>query len=286
MSKHPYVQRTNEGGNFCGHDPLNPSFNLERPAKTGKGGIPRVLTLCMERITDYYDTPRKKIPSLDLVNGSPRKQRSERRESCICLLACLLKNTELSSLRIGIPTLKGFINFTVSLLAKYTRLTMSRTERALHDLKKAGLVTVSQPRQTLADGSVRGMVAVKAISKQVFRLFGLGVMLDFERKKASKRLKKKQDKWRKDKTSQPVTETEKARYAVFMNSMAQQVDLPVKSPSPQQSRRGSYQALQESNLKKQIALRAMQLRKQFPKLSREQCFAQAERQLQGLTAAS
>ena len=285
MTGHPYVPRVNEGGNFCGHDPLNPSFTLKRPAKTGKGGIPRVLTLCMKRITDYYDNPRKKIPSLDLVNGSPRQQRSERRESCTCLLACLLSNTEVVSLRTGVPTEKGFINFTVDFLANYSGLTMSRTERALHDLKAAGLVTVSQARKTLADGSIRGVAAVKVISKQVFRLFGLGVMLDIERKKARKRLKAKQDKWRKDKAAQPTTETEKARYAVFFNAVAKQIDLPVKS-SPQRSLNGSYQALQESNLKKQIALRAMQIRKQLPHLSCEQCYVQAERQLRGLTSTS
>jgi len=74
-----YVPRENLGGNFCGHAPLSPRFTLARPAKTGKGGIPRVLTLCAERLKDYYYSPRKVIPSLDLANGQVGNRNTSRR---------------------------------------------------------------------------------------------------------------------------------------------------------------------------------------------------------------
>lgn len=140
-----YIQRENLGGNFCGHDPRNPRFTLTRPAKTGKGGIPRVLTLCTERLQAYYDNPRKLIPSLDLANGSERQQRSERWEACILLLTVLLKYTDLASLRVGIPTTDGFLSLTVDYIAKQTGMTLKRVERALADLKTSGLVSIAQP---------------------------------------------------------------------------------------------------------------------------------------------
>ncbi|HCE5777278.1 MULTISPECIES: hypothetical protein [Pseudomonas aeruginosa group] len=59
------------------------------------------------------------------------------------------------------------------------------------DLKRANLLTVSQPRQLNEDGSWRGLAAVKAVSKHLFAAFGLGRRLGYERDRASKRLAKK-----------------------------------------------------------------------------------------------
>ena len=187
----PYAPRENLGGNFCGHDPLSPRFTLARPAKTGKGGIPRILTLCSERLKGYYYNPRKLIPSLDLANGSQRQQRSERRESCLLSLMALLKYTDLASLRVGIPTQDGFLSLTVDYIAKQTGMTLKRVERALADLKTSGLVTIAQPRKRLPDGYWKSLAAVKAISRNLFAIFGLDRRLKQERTKASKRLKQK-----------------------------------------------------------------------------------------------
>jgi len=187
----PYAPRDFLGGNSCGHDPRSPRLTLTRPAKTGKGGIPFVLSRLMTLLKGYYDNPRQIIPSLDLANGSNRQQRSERREACILMLTVLLKYTDLASLRVGIPTQNGFLDLTIDFLTKQTGMALRRAERALADLKAAGLVTIAQARKRLPDGSWKGLVAVKAISRHLFSLFGLGGMLKRERDKASKRLAKK-----------------------------------------------------------------------------------------------
>lgn len=210
-----HTDRINTGGNYCGHNPLQPVFTLPAPARKGKGGIPRVLTLCSERLTNYYYNPRKIIPSLDLANGSQRQQRSERRESCIRLMSALLKRVELASLRVGIPTNSGFMSYTVDYITTDTGMNQKRVERALSDLKKAGIVTVSQPREKLPDGSFKGLAAIKTISKNLFGLFGLGVMLKKERDKASKRLKEKVLQWEKAKE----TLTSKARATLFLGAL-------------------------------------------------------------------
>ena len=210
-----YIPRINQGGNFCGHVPARPQFGLKEPIKTGFKGIPRVLSLCAERLSGYYNRPRSVLPSLDLANKSTRQQRSERRESCIVLLKALLKHTDLTSLRVGIPTKDGFVNLTVKYIAASTGMKLKRVGRALKDLKAAGLITVAQQRELKADGSWCGLAAVKAISKHLFGCFGLAVMLEKERKKASKRLKKKLGIGNKEKEKKSTTITGQARVSLF-----------------------------------------------------------------------
>lgn len=182
-----YVPRINSGGNYCGHDPQAPQFVLTKPAKTGKGGLPAVIIRAMERVQQYYASPRRIFPSLDLVNGSTRQQRSERREACICTLAALLKHTDLATLKVGIPTSSGFVNLSFQTLRKQTMLSEKRFERAVRDLKAAGFITVAQPKEELAPGKWISHNAVKAISASVFALVGLAKALQKERVKASKR---------------------------------------------------------------------------------------------------
>jgi len=189
-----YTPRINPGGNFCGHDPFKPKLVLAKPAKKGKSGQPRIITLLMERMTAYYYRPST-LPSLNLANGSTRQMRSERREACIVVLASLLKNMDLASLRVGQPTKSGFLNYTLPWLAKHTALPIWRIDRAVKDLKAAKLLSVSQARQLQDDGTWKGLAAVKAISKHLFGVFGLHKMLQYEQKKAVKRLKQKARTW-------------------------------------------------------------------------------------------
>lgn len=192
MAARPYVHRVNAGGNFCGHQPENPRIALIEPLKQGKGGLPGVLIEAMRRCVDYYSSPWK-IPSLNLANGSNRQQRSERREACLSTLWAILKFTDLVTLKVGVPTPEGgFMNLTVRYLARQTGLQQRRVERALADLQRAGLVGVHARCELRADGSYKGLAAIKNVSKLFFAIFGLQFRLGFERKRAAKRLKKKQ----------------------------------------------------------------------------------------------
>ncbi len=281
---HTYTSRINPGGNFCGHDPANPRFVLKHPVKTGKGGIPLVISRLMERITQYYERPRMLIPTLDLANGSERQQRSERREACVCMLAALLKYTDLTSLRVGIPTADGFKSMTVDFIAKQTGMTLKRCERAIADLKAAGLLTVSQPRQLLPDGRWVGLAAVKAVSHHLFHIFGLGTMLKFERDKASKRLAKKAKEWQRQKEAddnKPGTRTGRARFGLFMSVLAgggkdKKPTKPVQEPPPNQ----------EFKRQKDLTVVAAQLKERYPDWNSQQCFAEAERILSGAAMAA
>lgn len=191
MKTRTYTPRVNEGGNFCGHSPDAPRLDLVKPTTAPGRSRPKILQTLEERIERYYRVPTC-LPSLRAANRSKtdRQQRSERREACLVLLKAILEFTDLSSLRCGIPTSQGFVSLTLPFLAGYTGLRPRRAERALADLKRSNILSVSQPRE-LKDGQWKGLAAIKAVSKLLFSAFGLGSWLEHERARATARLAKK-----------------------------------------------------------------------------------------------
>jgi len=266
-----FTKRINHGGNYCGHHPDDPVLVLANPPLIGKGGIPRILTLCMERLDAYYSRPKKLIPSLNWSNGSTRKQRSERRESCILLLKALLKRTDLVSLRVGNPTMDGFLNYTLDYIALDTGMILRRTERAMKDLRFAGIVTISQPRKQKEDGSWKGMAAVKTISKDLFGLLGLTQMLKKERGKASKRLKEKIQGW----AEELITLTSKARNSLSFKSVLVKTEKKQKNGVKSKMTHPS----EDAEYLKQLMLHAAKIKEKNMSWDRDKCFDEAKKKL-------
>jgi hypothetical protein len=188
-----YVPRINHGGNYCGHVVNAPKLDLITP--TTEKRRPGILRELQARVKSYYTRPTM-IPSLRAANRSAtgRQQRSERREACLQLLAAILEFTDVASLRCGVPTPSGFVSLTLDYLVRFTGLHPRRAERAMADLKRANLLTVSQARQLQEDGTWRGLAAVKAVNKLLFTAFGLGQRLRHERDRATNRLAKQAKK--------------------------------------------------------------------------------------------
>lgn len=182
---HPYVPRVNLGGNFCGHYPDSPTLTtlIAIPDK-----LPSVLVKFCERVDLYYSNPDVLRP-LNASNLSKKQQSSARREACILLLKSIALNSELSTMRCGIPTTEGFAPLTVNVLAKRAGLSISRAKRAMQCLKRASLiaVTIIADRDDLT-GKYKGVPAIKRLNDIVFSFFGLGEMLKRARKAAYKRL--------------------------------------------------------------------------------------------------
>jgi hypothetical protein len=239
---HAYVPRVNEGGNFCAHDPDSPQLSLAIPAA---GNIPKIIQKAMDYLPDYFASPTK-IPSLNIANGSSRQQRSERRESCIRILRALLKFCDVASLRVGIPTDSGFAGLTIPLLAKHAGLGVRRAERAVADLKAAGLLTVSPVAEKQPDGSYVGVAAVKAVSKHLWGLFGLLEALKRERDKAASRESKK------DRKNTNITSRAVSRGALFLSGL--------------RARLPSFGERQPADpeLRRRLALREIELRQKYP----------------------
>ena len=190
--KRQYVPRVNHGGNYCGHSPDSPRLGLLKPVTGSDKTLPGILRELQERLERYYSSPNT-LPSLRNANRSAqgRRMRSERREACLLLLKAIIAHTDLVSLRCGFPSKQGFISLTLDWLTDFTGLGLRRAERALADLKRANLITVSQPRQLQEDGTWKGLAAVKAVNRLLFTAFGLGRRLQHEKQRASDRLAKK-----------------------------------------------------------------------------------------------
>ena len=152
---------------------------------------PLVLRKLTERVRRYLNNPSV-LPTLNGANESSRQQRSERREACILMLSGAIHFLELSTLRVGVPqddgTLRG-VN--MLLLAGMAGLGLRRAERAIADLKAAGLIEVHRISEQLASGEYVGRAAIRTIPKSLFSLFGLGRELSKARDRATRRLRKK-----------------------------------------------------------------------------------------------
>ncbi|MCB1794468.1 MAG: hypothetical protein KDJ70_08600, partial [Candidatus Competibacteraceae bacterium] len=127
-------------------------------------------------------------PSLNAANGSPRQQRSERREACLDLLGALVHYLDLATLRVGIPQADGTLQgLSLAFLAEKAGLGRRRAERACRDLRRAGLVTVYPRAQSTGDERYRGLPAIRGVPVALFQVFGLSKWLQHERDKAVKR---------------------------------------------------------------------------------------------------
>ena len=104
-------------GNRCGHDPRRPHLEAAVNIPTGKGGMPRILSLAAERARAWYTHPKKCPP---LLKGN-RTTRSERREAYQRIVTAALYHLDLASLCLGTPTVSGFIDIDMKTLGKKRR---------------------------------------------------------------------------------------------------------------------------------------------------------------------
>lgn len=304
IAYHPYVPRTNDGGNYCGHYPWAPQLSLKTPIyspldpelvefrKKAKEtdwardtptppplkATPLLICKVIERLPQYFKSPER-IPRLNSANKSKRQQRSERREACIVVMAAILRYTDLVSLRVGIPTKKGFTSLSYHSLRKNTHLGEKRFQRAMIDLKAAGLITVSQPRELLESGKWIGLSAVKAVSKDIFELFGLLEWLKKERDKATERLKKKAEKWRKE-IEGKSTRTGRARIGTMFKGAVSDA-LSGKPSKPKANQENELDRTRRQKLKINLSV---QFRLENPDWTAERCNQEAEKEAERMSA--
>lgn len=179
-------------GNRCGHDPRAPQLQPTIQPKTGKGGLPPLLRLAVEKLRKYFTNPDL-LPTLNAANKSSRQQRGERRESCVRVLSTLLHRMDIATLRVGVPRSDGsHYDYSIEQIAEAAGLGLKRTKRAIADLKRAGLITINQVRRKASDNSFKSLVAIKTINRSLFATLGLGAMFSRENEKRAKRQRKSQ----------------------------------------------------------------------------------------------
>jgi hypothetical protein len=155
------IKRVNTGGNFCGHDPVNPYFVMRNhpyfvPQSIDDLGNKRrsqILYDIVERVKAYYHDPDT-LPSLQQANHekrtSDRQRNSSRREALVNLLMVMVMNMDLPSFRVGQPRKNGgFFNYSLKWLAKKAELSFSRAKRAMSDLNHSMLISSYQYRELI-----------------------------------------------------------------------------------------------------------------------------------------
>ncbi|MCL1915621.1 MAG: hypothetical protein FWG17_02780 [Desulfovibrionaceae bacterium] len=150
--------------------------------------MPRLLSLAAERAKEWYRHPQK----CHVLNKGNRRTRSERREAYQIIIETMLSFLDLASLCLGTPTLdNGFVDVDMNALVSASGMSQRRCERAIADLKEAGLVEVRQPRKINEHGDYVGLRAIRVIREAFFEFLNLGPMLKQERVRATERLRRK-----------------------------------------------------------------------------------------------
>lgn len=184
-------EKTAKSGNKCGHNPETPRFFEPPPSHALR---PPLLRAAILAVAKYFLSPFI-LPLLNAVNGSDRQQRSERREACIIVIGCILHYTDLATFRVGIPQADGSMaGLTMPFIAEKCGLSLRRTERAIHDLKKAGFINVYPIVKRLEGATYKGIAAIRTVSIHLFTVLGLDKWLIHERRKAAERKAKKENK--------------------------------------------------------------------------------------------
>ncbi|MDR2123910.1 MAG: hypothetical protein LBP38_02870 [Desulfovibrio sp.] len=150
--------------------------------------MPRILSLAAERAKAWYRHPQK----CHALNRGNRQIRSERREAYQIVIETALSFLDLASLCLGTPTLdNGFVDVDMKTLVAASGIGQRRCERAIADLKEAGLMEVRQPRKLNEHGEYVGLRAIRVVREAFFEFLNLGSMLRRERAKATERLRRK-----------------------------------------------------------------------------------------------
>jgi len=182
------MSAANGTGNRCGHCPNRPSLIPAHPIRKGAGGLPRLLSLAAERAKAWYRHPQK----CHVLNKGSRQTRSERREAYQIIIEAMLSFLDLASLCLGTPTLDhGFVDVNMKALVAASGMSQRRCERAIADLKEAGLVEVKQPRKINEHGDYVGLRAIRVIREAFFEFLNLTPMLQRERARATEALRRK-----------------------------------------------------------------------------------------------
>lgn len=201
-------------GNRCGHNKNSPVLNLSRQI-SGTKKLPGVLSRAVEKIKNYYYKPSM-IPTLNyalerrLGRNYTRQQRSERREAIVLVLMSFISRMNLTTMKVGIPNEKDFINLPRQVFLNDTGLTLSRFKAAVRDMVASGILTNKQISAETKQGW-RGRASVRCISKKLFGVLGLGLWLDSSRRSKVKR---------NSKTSSVVaSEKDKARFGLGLSGL-------------------------------------------------------------------
>ncbi len=198
-ARRSYIPRTYRPGNYCNHDPAAPKLEITPPPP--RDGQPRNRPLILQKLHDrvqHFYANSQLLPVLRdcavLRDGKRcprrRRMRSERREAIVQLLRACVYFLDLTTLHLGRPTPAGFCWTVKEQMRALTNLGEKRFDRALRDLRSAGIVKIVERNKAVFVNGLeefRAEPAIKIFSKSLFAAFSLGRWLEKEVEKARAR---------------------------------------------------------------------------------------------------
>ncbi|QCP55133.1 hypothetical protein FAZ95_39080 [Trinickia violacea] len=175
---------------------LDTFAELIKSSGSGKR-LPLILQDLADRVLGFYERPTELFRTLAQINSN-RQMRSERRCAVLAVMLCLIHHLDVVTLKVGIPTANGFVyHLTMKRIADRTGLTLRRVYRAMSDLRRAGLVTVTRQFRRRENGSTLNLPAVRTVSRLFFDVLGLGEAYDRERRRSHQRQQQKHAEYHK-----------------------------------------------------------------------------------------
>lgn len=183
----------------CNHNPYLPrlfkGISHHKPR-------PQIIQDAMSRAIRYYREPANYLPTLQFINSSTTRQRSERREGILATLQLLLYYMHLNNQEVGTGYRKdGQMNYlSIAFIAKRLGFGYKRVYRALCDLKNAAYIEVERKLVGVKKVGIRSLMAIR-INKQLFYALGISHArlersIHFKRKSLEKKVPKMTDQQR------------------------------------------------------------------------------------------
>lgn len=146
-----------------------------------------VIKKACQRLIHYTRREIVLFPSLERcpVDGRFPRQRSQyvpRRHACMLVLAQQLRTLDLVTMRVGVNKAGDVLGMRLDTIAEVTRLDDRRVDRAVRDLRNAGMIKSHRRAEAVNDGQYIGRTSVRVIADDVFAALGLGKHLARARK--------------------------------------------------------------------------------------------------------
>lgn len=194
-----------------------------------------VIKKACQRLIHYTRREIVLFPSLERcpVDGRFPRQRSQyvpRRHACMLVLAQKLRTLDLVTMRVGVNDAGDVLGMRLDTIAEATGLDNRRVDRAVRDLRNAGMLKSHRRAEPVNEGQYIGRTSVRVIADDVFAALGLGKHLARARKHFSALASARQ-------TTRKADPAKQARVRLALKGAAAMVDArhyagPAVRPSP------------------------------------------------------
>jgi len=186
---HKYTPRTNNGGNFCGHDPENPRWHCYQPPLK----LLPIQKKTQAKLKEFYSAPDL-LPRLTRVlsngdersfnnNGQRRQVSSERREHIALVMQWVVGRLNFATGDLGFRKYSDgqTMGIAIDTIANELSLNYSAVQEALSHLYHAGYMDYTERYETEKhhDGSSelefykRRLISIRSVSPRFFIDLGL-----------------------------------------------------------------------------------------------------------------